>query len=366
MPIHQGETTQLNVGGWAGLAFINIDGDHKLVDSSSRINLQFKRQMTPDWQAEAKLEWGYNLVDGGDNFTLNGDSLQGQRESEFLFSRLGYIALEHQQYGRFSAGKQWSIYYDVAQHTDNFILTGGMALGVYNFNTDGGVSGTGRADTALQYRNNWGNWYLGLQYQARTEDEVGFETPDECNLDNPPPQCDNFIDYDDIEIEYDDSWGAKLAYDDGRWFVGAAINSGNIDDSRDNDVDKDSVYVATIKYGQLYQPGLFAAVSSAIGDHHELDNNNRLFDSSGAELMLAWTTDQNLTYVVGLNSLRSDDADYEQNYGDFKREFYVAGVHYQWEDGALVFIEGQLDSSEFGFSKEDDDNFIGIGVRFFF
>ena len=49
-------------------------------------------------------------------------------------------------------GKNWSAYYQVGGWTDRMQGAGGAALGVYNAQTDGGPTGTGRADTTLQTR----------------------------------------------------------------------------------------------------------------------------------------------------------------------------------------------------------------------
>ncbi|WP_298439340.1 porin [uncultured Ferrimonas sp.] len=364
--IYDDGTNSLAIGGWAGLALVNSDSDNQLVDSSSRLNLQFQRKLTGNWHAESKLEWGFNLVDRGDSISLNGDSLQAGREGQFLFNRLGYVAFTHPQYGRFSAGKQWSVYSDVAGFTDNFFVTGGLALGIYNFNTDGGLSGTGRADSALQYRQQWGNLKIGLQYQARTEDSVGAFLPEECEVAMPPPECTDFIELQDLQVQYDDSWGAKISYQSGLWYAGLAVNRGDLDPNQMGIDDEDAAMVGTLMYGKLYQPGWFGVISHARSEGHELDSNNRGFDGHGSEMMLAWTNQHGLSLVAGINSLQSDDRSYEQANGKFKRELYVTGIHYFWGEGTLFFAEVKIDNSEIGVNKEDEQNVYGTGVRFIF
>ncbi|OYT14889.1 MAG: hypothetical protein B7C24_15935 [Bacteroidetes bacterium 4572_77] len=44
-------------------------------------------------------------------------------------------------------------------------LFGGVAIGVYNAGTDGGLSGTGRADNALKYEFFKNKFYVGMQGQ---------------------------------------------------------------------------------------------------------------------------------------------------------------------------------------------------------
>ncbi|WP_028117343.1 porin [Ferrimonas senticii] len=361
--IYDDGANQIKLGGHAGLLLVDGGGDLRLADSSTRINLQFLRPLSAEWQVEAKLEWGFNLVDAGESVTLTGDSIQASREDSFLFNRLGYIAVKHQQYGRFSAGKQWGVYYDVAQYTDNFMVSGGLALGVYNFDTDGGLSGTGRADSAIQYRNSWHGVDIALQYQARTEAEVSVLEPSGCDSATPAVGCDA---NDDLMVSYDDSYAAAIGYHWQQWYLGSAINYSRIDSSRIGGVTKEQAIVATLAYGQLYQPGFHGALSAAVSEAHELDQNNRLFDAKGAELLLSWTLANGLTLIGGLNSLQSDDSQYEIANGDFKRELYIAGVHYRWQQSLIVFIEGKLDNSEFGFSGEDEENLVAAGVRFYF
>jgi predicted porin len=87
-------------------------------------------------------------------------------KKDAFFSRLAYATLKHKKWGEISIGKQWGLYYDVAVYTDNFTVFGGESNGVYSGNTDGGWKGTGRADNAIVYRNNFKRWDFGLQTQV--------------------------------------------------------------------------------------------------------------------------------------------------------------------------------------------------------
>ncbi|MBY6186729.1 porin [Marinobacter hydrocarbonoclasticus] len=354
------------VGGHLGFNLVQTNGDTELLDSSSRMRFTYGRSVTRDWNAEAVMEWGFNAIDSGSQLTLNGDSLQAAREGDFLFNRLGYLAFEHDTWGRFSAGKQWSVYYDVAGPTDNFIVTGGLASGTYNFGSDGGLSGTGRADSALQYRNSWGGLMLGLQYQARIKGEVGILPPEECTEEDPPPECTVF---EDVDIEYDDSYGASLRY---RWqalMVGVGYNRGDFDSTfRRQELAqlKDEALILGASYGTLYQPGLYVAANYAETENHEIDNQNRVFNGRGYELMLNWTFENNLTLVSGFNWLESDDTDYEAVNGMYRKRLYVVGAHYEWGTQLRLYFEAKLDDSKFGFDGTGEEDLYGVGARFFF
>ena len=80
--------------------------------------------------------------------------------------------------GRLSFGKQWGAYYDVAVFTDQMPYLCCEGHVVYNAGTDGGVSGTGRADWALQYRQSIKDFKFTLQGQFRKNSPVSTSFAD--------------------------------------------------------------------------------------------------------------------------------------------------------------------------------------------
>jgi predicted porin len=82
--------------------------------------------------------------------------------------RLLFIGLETPK-GNVSVGKQWSAYYDIGVFTDQLPYLGARGTGVYNAGTDGGASGTGRANESLQYRGAIQPFKYTVQIQARNE-----------------------------------------------------------------------------------------------------------------------------------------------------------------------------------------------------
>ena len=79
-------------------------------------------------------------------------------------ARLGYIGIST-PYGSVSIGKQWGVHYTLAGNIDNMYMFGGDAIGVYNAGTDGGSSGTGRADQSMKYEYTSDKFYIGVQSQ---------------------------------------------------------------------------------------------------------------------------------------------------------------------------------------------------------
>lgn len=119
----------------------------------------------------AGLEMQVNMFRSATSFNLSasttGGYLQADRnqDRQLLSSRLGYLGADLGKWGTVVLGKQRSIYYDITGYTDRFNVFGGGASATYTAGTDGGYTGTGRADQALTYRNSTGRFSYGAQFQ---------------------------------------------------------------------------------------------------------------------------------------------------------------------------------------------------------
>ncbi|WP_053978050.1 porin [Mangrovimonas xylaniphaga] len=135
---------------------LNIDIKAKGVTFFMGSELQLKMfKGNLGFNADANLSGGFLVADSP--------------QSEQVFgSRLGYLGFDLKQYGKFTFGKQWSVFYDVTGLTDCLNVFGGRGSPTYYGGTDGGTLGTGRADQAFVYRNSLGPVSLGLQIQARS------------------------------------------------------------------------------------------------------------------------------------------------------------------------------------------------------
>jgi outer membrane pore protein F len=149
--IYHDDKHSVDIGGFIDARVINTQDATELVNGASRINFGFSRELSPDWQAFTKLEWGVNPVGSSDIVYSNRfESVQ----DEFFYNRLGYVGLAHDDYGSITLGKQWGAWYDVVFATNYGFVWDGNAAGVYTYNKDdGAVNGTGRGDKLLQYRN---------------------------------------------------------------------------------------------------------------------------------------------------------------------------------------------------------------------
>ena len=71
-----------------------------------------------------------------------------------FLARLGFVGADFGPFGRVAIGKQYGAQYDIASYTtDRFNVFGGQGTSSYVAGTDGGVTGTGRADRVVHYRN---------------------------------------------------------------------------------------------------------------------------------------------------------------------------------------------------------------------
>ena len=140
-------------------------------NNGSRIGFYYSNRSNNGLQIFLNTEWAINIVNNDYTFNVSSVTDQGLEEiivteSANAFStRLGMIGISYKNLGTLSIGKQWSVYYDVSGWTDYFTVFGGEASGTYQFGTDGGNTGTGRAGKAMIYRNRFGRFSIGGQVQ---------------------------------------------------------------------------------------------------------------------------------------------------------------------------------------------------------
>lgn len=120
-------------------------------------------------------EWGINLVQSETTFNAGATTAQGfgliSQETQPVFgARLGFLGVDFGRFGRLTFGKQNSTHYDITSYTtDRFNVFGGQSTATYVAGTDGGQSGTGRADQTILYHLKFAKIFdFGAQGQLRT------------------------------------------------------------------------------------------------------------------------------------------------------------------------------------------------------
>lgn len=141
-------------------------------DDASRIGINFTTRGPV--KVFAKTEWGVNLLQSESSFNVDATPDQGfgtvtQVTNPVFIARLGYVGVDFGPLGQVSFGKQNSTHYDITSYTtDRFNVFGGQASATYVAGTDGGTSGTGRADQVVLYSNKFARVFqFGAQGQFR-------------------------------------------------------------------------------------------------------------------------------------------------------------------------------------------------------
>ncbi|GAA5216300.1 porin [Corallincola platygyrae] len=337
--VYKDDKQSAEIKGFFRIKAQHSDDDDEIKDGTSRIGFHFGRELTHDWRAMAVLEWGLDIVEGesglkvtqGDGLTSNDD------RGENIWNRLGYIGVIHDDYGEITMGKRWGVYYEVTYPTDELESFGGEASGTYNFGTDGGLSGTGRAEKALQYRNSWGPFWLGLQYQAK-DDSIALD-PD---------------DFPDLEATIDKAYSIAATYTTPIGIIlGAAYNRADISLSNaGSTADDDIAIAASAKYGTISEPGLYAGLVYAVSENHESDSNGIVYDAKGYEALVQWGFENNVQVYGAVNHLEEDDDDYQ---GEAELDYYVVGSRYRWTPDFHLAFEIKFEDSTDGDGNSADD-----------
>ena len=157
LEVYNDDTTSLSIGGRVGVKAEKAEGENVgMKNDSSRINFKFAHKLGNGWTGHGVAEWGFRAKDEY--------KVLGGKEDTF-FNRLGFVGLDHDTYGKITAGKSWSVMFDVNGWTDAYAIGGGKAMGLYDGRLGGDFDGSARADDVLQYRNSFGGLNVGVQYQ---------------------------------------------------------------------------------------------------------------------------------------------------------------------------------------------------------
>ncbi|OUS27526.1 hypothetical protein A9Q98_09505 [Thalassotalea sp. 42_200_T64] len=341
------DDTSIATRGWLRLTLQSTEDSDEITDSGSRWGLDLTHKIEGDWTAGLTFEWGTNFEKNA-NLTLTGDS-NGPSGSagDALTSRLGYVHFNHEKWGRFGVGKQWAVFYDVVGVTDVLQYYGGNASGVYNLGTDGGLSGTGRAEQAITWRKAFGHFNLGVQLQAQ----------DEAVIANAPGMV-----FDGEEVAtMGNGYGLAVSYKWQDFGVGAAVNTSEIDISPTfggGSVD-DIISGLSATYGDA-SIGFHAALAVVTSEYHELDNDGKYIDANGSEIYIKYSMPSRLGFYGGFNILESDQSD-----SDYEMYYNFIGAEYKFNNNfGVIFAEALLhDDTNADGSTGNDDTEFALGVK---
>jgi predicted porin len=149
------------------------DAGAQVQDDASRVGINFTTFGAI--KVFGTAEWGVNLVQSETTFnagatTASGFGVINQATQPVFGARLGFVGVDFGVFGRIAFGKQNSTHYDITDYTtDRFNVFGGQSTATYVAGTDGGQSGTGRADQVILYHLKFAKIFdFGAQGQLRS------------------------------------------------------------------------------------------------------------------------------------------------------------------------------------------------------
>ncbi len=326
------------------------DSDDVLEDFGSRVGLDGWYETGPRQWVFARYELGFNLLE-----ELDFDSSSSRPDQEFgrtVFTRLGYVGM---QFGEnvLVIGKNWSTYYQVAAFTDRFDSVGGQASGAFNVQTDGGASGTGRADEVLQG-----------QLQAGVFGKSAKRKPLEINLQVQARQGIPGL----AGFKYERAFGISSVLGIASDFdIGIAYNRGEIDIERipvENRNGLDGDLSAWLLGARWHNDDWYLGATWSRSSNLHTTDTLTYFDGEGVELYGQYRIAPNVWVLAGVNKL-DPDSDQSQA-GEYQLEYAVLGLRYLFGGfSRMVYLESRIGSGS-NEDGTDDDNQVILGLRWGF
>jgi predicted porin len=320
------------------------ESEGSLGDGASRAGITADWRMQNGWNLFGRLESGFDVLD---TFTP-----KAQNDDGGVFSpRLYNIAFESDSFNA-KLGKSWSVYYQVAGAADRFSIFGGSAAGVYNAGTDGGDTGTGRANDAFQSQ-----IYLDTE---RWSSIRPFNLNLQVQKNQPIPRVEG--------RKYSSAWSAS-AWQQTNFGVGVGVayHHASIDSPLDEvlrqagiDGDARALSVAFKTTGNRW----FASLVLSRLENIETTNEFFYFNGKGAELFSQWEFRDRWWMVGGANWLLPDDE--QEQAKEYEIKYMVLGLRYTF-DGfhRMLYAEWRYDQGTLADGTPNENEFT-MGVRWDF
>ncbi|MEZ9936299.1 porin [Vibrio breoganii] len=310
--LYNSEGTTFSFGGHISMGVGNDSNDDLVVQSiSPRINISGTQDMGNGFKADFKGEWGFRPLKDTD---ANGD------EKDAFFTRLGYIGVSHDTWGRASGGTEWSPYYSVAGIADMPIAFANDFLYV-----QGGALGSSRAERIVAYRKTFMfGENLDLNLGAGWQGQNGA---------------------------YGDRAQLALSFDLGEINVGYAFSTGSVTGQNDDAMGN----TLSAKYGS-YGDGLFVAAVYEMGSDFRNATGGPAYDSTSIEAIAAFALANSLNFSLNYESHEDDD-----NSVTVISQMALQ-VEYNFTPAFVGYAGYQLD---LGDDVSSDDDLYALGVRYY-
>jgi predicted porin len=343
------EPNGVSLYGSVRIRYSYSDVDSYWGDGGTRAGLDGRYQYRPRQWLHGRLEIGINLADALDQIVNRKGRGSDYEIGSNASLRILYLGIETPRHVT-TFGKNWSAFYQVADFTDRFESFGGSASGAYNAGTDGGPTGTGRADEVLQGRFTLGQGTL-----------IGDRNPVTVNL-----QVQYGQDIPQLEEEtYGVALGlSALSKPTEKLTVGIAYNHAEVDaETRDSatgsglDGDAQAALLGARWVDERWSAGF---VLSRL-KNHETSDAGVYFDGTGSELFVAANLAGPWWVVGGWNTLEPDN---DQNRaGSYRIRYGVLGLRYTFDRfRQMLYVEVRLDDSR-STGGDETGNIYTAGVR---
>jgi len=284
-----------------------------------------------------KVEFGLNLVSRNEYVHFSPDPGQPVGKiHQSVFLRLGLIGIST-PYGNISIGRQWGVNYTLSGSIDDMYLGGGYGIGVYNAGTDGGISGTGRADQVFKYELKRKKFYIGLQSQFR-------------NI-----TANNQF--------WGDSYGIAAYYDFSFVKIGASYNK--VLDGVENPIEieskiNDELVTVLIDFKK---DNFHFGIMPEYFTNHEKDNMGEFYSGWGGEYSFRYHFGKDKKWRLIQNSffLMTSDRDSEYFYNG-----YTINLAYRFSENTAVITGFTYDNSTDKDGSKPENHILGVGFYYNF
>lgn len=325
-------------GSFRFLSAVDSAGLSELQDNLSRIGLTGR---VPWGNTRASVfahaEVGIRLIKNDTRVIFGGDPGNSVGQANNIFrSRLGIIGVEG-PFGTVSWGKQYSTFYDIGGWTDQFMAWGTEAQGSFPAGTDGGISGTGRADQCFRYQTPPFPLKFALQVQNR---EISPNARKGA-----------------------DTVGASLAWDlPGGFSLGAAYNQvrdgvANPDMTQPKEGDRASIFGLKYSRGRWYAAAVYSRFFN-----HDKDDRGTWYSGSGAELFVDCQLAPQWHAYAGFNA-KEPDSSYD---GRYRLRYLDFGFRYNFYRTSFIFLEFKPEESRNADGSRGRKTAVGAGLFFYF
>jgi outer membrane protein N len=294
-------------------------------DGGSRAGFRGRYQFLPQQWLFVRGEAGFNLLDEVKTLlNANANNPDGG-QGDSVFRRLLNIGYESPKLF-LVLGKTWSTYYQITGFTDRFFGTGGQAAGTYNAGTDGGYTGTGRAENALQTR-------IRIKHLARGLGLEPFSLNIQLQDGEPIPHLDGY--------HYGTTLGLSAMLATREHFnAGVAYNRAPIPDAGDPRVRAQGIHgdAEALAVGARWfdDDWYLASVIARLRNHMTTDEHI-YFDGWGWEVYGHYRLHGRWWLTGGWNTLRPDGG--QPLAGEFRKQCGVLGLRYAVDDfNRVIYI----------------------------